>query len=170
MPETFEGYKAAIKAHQIISQNTITDKLNKILVLFVGWVRLAVRVVSFPCDNYYRGKIRIDEEGAQRQFYHTLQVTRQHYAPAAKSMVALNACDMVMTRPDVLGGSRLISLASGGANAWCRIFKRLGTAKYFFMKYVAKAKLVEATCLEQKRSAILRKRLLFDAGDELERP
>lgn len=80
VPETFEAIKAQADRIKIVSQERITDELNKIMLCdkpSIGWDLLfqsGLLSIIFPQMVELHGAEYIDGKGHKDNFYHTLQV------------------------------------------------------------------------------------------------
>jgi putative nucleotidyltransferase with HDIG domain len=80
VPETFEAIKAQADRIKIVSQERITDELNKIMLCdkpSIGWDLLfqsGLLAIIFPQMVELHGAEYIDGKGHKDNFYHTLQV------------------------------------------------------------------------------------------------
>ena len=80
VPETFDAIKAQADRIKIVSQERITDELNKIMLCdkpSIGWDLLfqsGLLAIIFPQMVELHGAAYIDGKGHKDNFYHTLQV------------------------------------------------------------------------------------------------
>jgi putative nucleotidyltransferase with HDIG domain len=180
--ETFEGIKANVSRIKIISQERITDELNKIIMAPKPSIGLDLLYISgllhyiFPQMVDLAGAEYIDGMGHKDNFYHTLQVLDNISVHTNNLWLRWAAILHDIAKPTTKRfeeghGWTFHGHEAVGGRMVPKIFTRFKLPMNERMRFVQK--LVELhlrpICLTKENitdSAL--RRLLFDAGDDLE--
>lgn len=182
VPETFEAIKRNSNRIRIVSQERITDELNKIM---------ETRKPSTGLDLLYKGKLLdeffpqlvdlagveiIEGKGHKDNFYHTLQVVDNVAAKSDNLWLRWAALLHDIGKPATkryeeghgwtFHGHEVV-----GERMTIRIFRQLKLPQNERMKYVVKLVALHLRPISLTKEDITdsaMRRLLFDAGDELE--
>ena len=181
-PETFEAITRNNERIKIISQERITDELNKIILSkkpSIGFdllYRSGLVQHFFPQMNDLSGAEFIDGKGHKDNFYHTLQVLDN---------VAYRSNDLWLRWAAILhdiGKPATKRFEEGhgwtfhghevvGERMTPKIFRQLKLPQQENMKYVAKLVALHLRPISLSKEEVTdsaMRRLLFDAGDALE--
>ncbi len=182
LPETLNGIIESAPRIEIISMERIATELNKILLSSKPSVGLHLLRTTgllkhfFPELDELHGVETIDGMGHKDNFYHTLQVV-DNVARHSNSLwlrwaALLHDIGKPATKRYVKGqGYTFHGHEVVGARMVRRIFKRLKLPLDHKMKYVEKLVLLHLRPIPLSREEITDsaiRRLLFDAGNELE--
>lgn len=177
---------AAIEAHvermKIISQERITEELNKIIAAHVpskGFKLLfdtGVLKIIFPTLVNLQGKERVDGHSHKDNFYHTLQVL-DNVAQASDNLwlrwaaILHDIAKPLTKRFDPLTGFSFHGHEDLGAKMVPKIFKQLKLPLNDKMLYVQKLVRLHLRPIVLAQDVITDsavRRLIYEAGDELE--
>lgn len=181
-PETFGGIQRNVQRISIISQERITTELNKIImsdVPSVGWKLLlytGLCELIFPEFYALKGVDYLDGRGHKDNYFHTIEVLDNVARVSDNLWLRWAAVLHDIAKPrtkrfDKKAGWTFHGHDAVGANMVPKIFKRFRLPLDHQMRYVAKLvrlhlRPISLTKENISDSAI--RRLLFDAGDDLE--
>lgn len=181
-PDTFEAIKRNKERIKIISQERITDELNKIVgskrpsIGFDLLYRAGLLTYFFPQMVELAGAAFIDGKGHKDNFYHTLQVLDNVAYRSNDLWLRWAAILHDIGKPatkkfDAEHGWTFHGHEVVGERMTPKVFKQLKLPLNEKMKYVAKLvalhlRPISLTKEEVTDSAM--RRLLFDAGDDLD--
>lgn len=182
LPETFRSITANAERIKIISQERITDELNKIMAAPKPSIGLDLLYRSgllqhfFPQMVALAGAEFIDGKGHKDNFYHTLQVIDNAAARSNDLWLRWAALLHDIGKPPTkrfeeghgwtFHGHEVV-----GERMTPKIFKQLKLPQNEKMKYVAKLVALHLRPISLSKEDITdsaMRRLLFDAGDDLE--
>ena len=180
--ETIEGIKRNVQRIKIISQERITDELNKIImspVPSIGWRLLldtGLCELIFPEFYALKGVDYIDGRGHKDNYYHTIEVLDNVARVSSDLWLRWAAVMHDIGKPPTKryhpkAGWTFHGHDAVGANMTPKIFRKLKLPLDEKMRYVAKLvrlhlRPISLTKKNITDSAI--RRLIFEAGDEIE--
>ncbi|XZF16671.1 CCA tRNA nucleotidyltransferase [Chitinophagaceae bacterium MMS25-I14] len=181
-PETFEAIERNKKRIRIISQERITDELNKIMLApkpSVGLdllYRTGLLHEFFPQFTELAGTEMIEGKGHKDNFYHTLQVIDNVAARSSDLWLRWAALLHDIGKPATKRyepgtGWTFHGHDAVGERMTPKIFRQLKLPQNDRMKYVAKLVALHLRPISLSKEDITdsaMRRLLFDAGDDLE--
>ncbi len=182
VPETFSAIAANAKRIRIVSQERITDELNKMMLCdkpSVGWDLLfksGLLQLIFPQVADLYGAAYIDGKGHKDNFYHTLQVL-DNIAEKTNDLwlrwaALLHDIAKPVTKKFEEGhGWTFHGHETAGARMVPRIFAKLKLPLNEKMKLVQKLVLLHLRPISLTKENITDsavRRLLFDAGEDIE--
>ncbi len=182
MPETFEAISRNKERISIISQERITDELNKIMMTAKPSIGLDLLYRSGLLDKFFpqmvllAGAEFIDGKGHKDNFYHTLQVidnvcTRSENLWLRWAALLHDIAKPATKRYEPGHGWTFHGHEVVGERMVPKIFKQLKLPLHDDMKYVAKLVGLHLRPIGLSKEEITdsaMRRLLFDAGNELE--
>ncbi len=182
LPETFDSIKRNCERIKIISQERITDELNKIMSSRKPSIGLDLLFISgllkhfFPQFTDLSGVEIIEGKGHKDNFYHTLQVIDNTAAKSDNLWLRWAALLHDIAKPATkkyeeghgwtFHGHEVV-----GERMTPKIFKQLKLPLNDRMKYVAKLVSLHLRPISLTKEDITdsaMRRLLFDAGDDLD--
>jgi len=180
--ETFAGIKRNVDRIKIISQERITDELNKIIlspVPSIGWRLLldtGLCELIFPEFYALLGVDYVDGRGHKDNYYHTIEVL-DNVAEVSSDLWLRWAAVMhdigkpTTKRYDPRAGWTFHGHEAVGANMTPTIFRNLRLPLDDKMKYVQKLVRLHLRPISLTKKSITDsavRRLIFDAGDEID--
>ncbi|MCL6524229.1 MAG: CCA tRNA nucleotidyltransferase [Thermoflavifilum sp.] len=181
-PELVEAISQEAPRIQIVSQERITDELNKILMAqkpsigFEWLFKTGLLQLIFPQMVALAGVEMIDGKGHKDNFYHTLQVVDNVAARSDKLWLRWAALLHDIGKPatkrfDPQQGWTFHGHEVVGARMVPKIFAQLKLPTHQPMEYVKKLVLLHLRPISLTKENITDsaiRRLLFEAGDDLE--
>ena len=182
LPETFESIKKNADRIKIISQERITDELNKIILArkpSIGFILLeetGLLQIIFPEMQALKGVENYEGKGHKDNFYHTLQVldniTRATNDLWLRWAAILHDIAKPPTKKFVAGQGWTFHGHEVLGSKWTpKIFRRMKLPTGPEMRFVQKMVFLHlrpiALTKEEITDSALR-RLLFEAGDDIE--
>ena len=182
LPETFESIKRNAERISIISQERVTDELNKIILAkkpSTGFILLeesGLLKLIFPEFQALKGVENYEGKGHKDNFYHTLQVL-DNITKTTKDLwlrwaAVLHDIAKPPTKKFVPGQGWTFHGHEALGSKWVpKIFRRMKLPMGAEMKFVQKMVFLHlrpiALTKEEITDSALR-RLLFEAGDDIE--
>jgi len=180
--ETFAGIKRNVERIKIISQERITDELNKIIlspVPSIGWRLLldtGLCELIFPEFYALRGVDYVDGRGHKDNYYHTIEVLDNVAQVSADLWLRWAAVMHDIGKPptkrfDPKAGWTFHGHEAVGGNMTPKIFRNLRLPLDDKMKYVEKLVRLHLRPISLTKNNITDsavRRLIFDAGDDIE--
>lgn len=181
-PETYEALKRNAKRLKIISQERTTDELNKIMLTpkpsrgFDILYKTGLLSIFFPQMIALVGVDYIEGKGHKDNFYHTLQVLDNVAEKSDDLWLRWSAVLHDIGKPptkrfDKEHGWTFHGHDAVGERMTKKIFRQLKLPQNEKMKYVAKLVALHLRPISLTKENITDsalRRLLFDAGDELD--
>lgn len=181
-PETFEAIIRNSERIKIISQERITDELNKIILSkkpSIGFdllFRSGLLKHFFPQMNDLSGAEYIDDKGHKDNFYHTLQVLdnvayRSNHLWLRWAAILHDIGKPATKRFEEGHGWTFHGHEVVGERMTPKIFRQLKLPQQDNMKYVAKLVALHLRPISLSKEEVTdsaMRRLLFDAGDDLD--
>ena len=182
LPETFEAIARNRERIKIVSQERVTDELNKIVAApkpSIGFdllYRAGMLALIFPQLTDLSGVEIIEGKGHKDNFYHTLQVLdnvaiRSNDIWLRWAAILHDIAKPATKRFEERHGWTFHGHEVVGAKMTPRIFKQLKLPQNEKMKYVAKLVNLHLRPISLTKEDITdsaMRRLLFDAGEDLE--
>ena len=180
--DTFAAISETASRLEIVSQERITDELNKLILSpnpeygFNMMFHAGVLAVVFPEMAQLHGVQKIDGKGHKDNFFHTLKVLQNVVEKSDNLWLRWSAILHDIAKPktqrfDKKAGWTFHGHEEAGARMVPRIFKKLKLPLNEKMKYVQKLVRLHlrpiALVSDEITDSALR-RLLFEAGDDLD--